>query len=57
MTDGIRRIHHASTPRATFNAGIRDAAHEALMALHNEKAQSSMRLKVSPLPKHGSQKF
>jgi hypothetical protein len=42
-TDGIRhihRIHHASTPRATFNAGIQDAVREARMDLCNEKAQT-----------------
>jgi hypothetical protein len=42
-TDGIRRIHgihHASAPRATFNASIWDAACEVLMALRNETAQT-----------------
>jgi hypothetical protein len=43
MNDGIHhihRIHHASTPRATFNVGIQDATRQALMALHSEKAQT-----------------
>jgi hypothetical protein len=43
MTDRIchtHRIHHASAPRANSNAGIRDAAHQALMALHSEKVQT-----------------
>jgi hypothetical protein len=42
-TDGIYRIlhiHHASTPRATFNAGIWDAACQAMIALRSEKAQT-----------------
>jgi hypothetical protein len=34
------RIHHASTPWATFDAGIWDAAQQALMALRSEKAQT-----------------
>jgi hypothetical protein len=41
--DGICRIsciHHASSPRPTFNAGIHDATHEALIVLCNEKAQT-----------------
>jgi hypothetical protein len=41
MIDGIhhiQRIHHASAPRATFNAGIWDAAHQALMALCSKTA-------------------
>jgi hypothetical protein len=43
MTDKIchiHRIHHASAPRATFNAGIWDAAREAPMALRKKKAQT-----------------
>jgi hypothetical protein len=34
----IRRIHHASAPRATFNIGIQDAARQVMMALCSEKA-------------------
>jgi hypothetical protein len=35
----VHRVHHASAPRATFMAGIRDAAHQALMVLcHQESA-------------------
>jgi hypothetical protein len=43
MTDRIchtHRIHHASAPRANSNAGIWDAAHQALMALHSEKVET-----------------
>jgi hypothetical protein len=36
----ICRIHHASAPRDIVNTGIRDATHQALMALHSEKAQT-----------------
>jgi hypothetical protein len=31
----VCRVHHASAPRATFEAGIHDATHQALMVLHH----------------------
>jgi hypothetical protein len=31
-------VHHASVPRGTFETGIRDAAHQALMVLHQDSA-------------------
>jgi hypothetical protein len=31
----VRRVHHASALRATFEVGIRDAAHQALMILRH----------------------
>jgi hypothetical protein len=35
----IRQVHHASTTKATFEAGIHDAAHPELMVLcHQELA-------------------
>jgi hypothetical protein len=34
----VRWVHHASAPRATFTAGIRDAAHQALMVLHHQES-------------------
>jgi hypothetical protein len=43
MTDGICRIHHihhASDATSMFNASIQDSAHEALMSLCNENAQT-----------------
>jgi hypothetical protein len=52
-TDGIHRIHrihHASTPRSPFNAGIWDAAHQALMALHSKKAQTLQGSKFCHFP-------
>jgi hypothetical protein len=39
MTDHIRRIHHvveATTPRWTFEGGMREAAREALALLRHE---------------------
>jgi hypothetical protein len=39
MTDHIRRIRHlveATTPRWTFEGGMREAAREALMLLRHE---------------------
>jgi hypothetical protein len=53
MIDGIRRIyriHYAFAPRAMFNAGIRDAAREALMALRNEKAKTLQGSKFRHFP-------
>jgi hypothetical protein len=32
----VCRVHHASSPRATFMAGIRDATRQALMVLHHQ---------------------
>jgi hypothetical protein len=33
----MRRVHHASAMRDTFEAGIQDAAHLALMVLHHQE--------------------
>jgi hypothetical protein len=33
----VHRVHHASTPRATFTAGIRDATHQVLMVLWHQE--------------------
>ena len=36
----IHRIHEATAPRATFEAGMEDAARQALALLHHEEANS-----------------
>jgi hypothetical protein len=34
----VRRVHHASAPRATFVAGIHDATRWALMILYHQES-------------------
>jgi hypothetical protein len=53
MTDYIRRIHHmvkATTPRWTFEGGMREAAREALALLRHEAEEQMEQTQYRHLP-------
>jgi hypothetical protein len=54
-TDHIRRIRHvveATTPRETFEGGMREAAREALAVLRHEAKEEMEQLQYHHFPSH-----
>ncbi|GJN31813.1 hypothetical protein PR202_gb20259 [Eleusine coracana subsp. coracana] len=50
----VRRVHFATTRRATFDTGISDAAHQALAVLHRESNQTLRTLQFAHFPQRAS---
>jgi hypothetical protein len=51
----VHRVHHVSASRATFEAGIRDAAHQALIVLRHQESAPLRR--TQPLSAQGDKWF